>query len=484
MYIIVTYGTQGWRGVQERGIAIANELGKNRVLFWNGYDSEFIRSKGFKVKTVNTSLIDPDDIKIPKNTKAVIFADLPTNELFNFSLFFAAKEKNIPIVIFDQIYRRGQTKEMVYQTFAQNSDLLLLNGLDLFKEEEKDNFKIIPPLAPYKKEIDKSFLRRKLAYRYNINEDKKWLFIAGYYQPVFEMVQKVMSDNELLQQCHFIISSAPLENKAEKKKKSSDNNPIYLPYISQQQHLRWMNACDIFISKFGYLQLIEAIALKTPIIIAGKAGLVLTKDILDKRLQKAIYYANDHKELKKYIIRLLQRPYLTKWSNLANKLHRSNQFNGAKIAAKYIIELKKKVKNAKQIKTLVVALVNETSLLKKVLEKEKYCYPIIIAAPISQPVSSVSPVKRMPEQINNITIRDILEAQTTEILPHDFKEVVILSPRKYDGLVNIMPWYSIWLKNLKHLFKKADKIFITETANNLLQNFIKPFITKTVQIKL
>ena len=39
MYIFVTYGVRGWRGVQERGIEIAKNFRKNEVLFWNGYDS-------------------------------------------------------------------------------------------------------------------------------------------------------------------------------------------------------------------------------------------------------------------------------------------------------------------------------------------------------------------------------------------------------------------------------------------------------------
>ena len=103
MYIFITYGVPGWRGVQERGIALAKNFKKNEVLFWNGYDSNFIKKFGFACKTFNPSLIDPRKIKFPPKTKAVVFADLPSNELFIFSVFCAANQRNIPIIIFDQI---------------------------------------------------------------------------------------------------------------------------------------------------------------------------------------------------------------------------------------------------------------------------------------------------------------------------------------------------------------------------------------------
>ena len=61
MYIFVTYGTKGWRGVQERGLAIANYFKKDEVLFLNGYDSEFIKKRGFKCKTIDLAWRIPEE---------------------------------------------------------------------------------------------------------------------------------------------------------------------------------------------------------------------------------------------------------------------------------------------------------------------------------------------------------------------------------------------------------------------------------------
>jgi hypothetical protein len=470
-YIIVTYGIPGWRGVQERGVAIGNELGRENVIFWNAYDSKFIKDKGFKVKTINTQLISPKDIKIPKNTKAIIFADLPSNELFNFSLFYAARSQKIPVIIMDQIYRRNQLKEKVFKIFSENSDLLLLNGLNFFRKEETKNIKIIPPLAPYKNNLSKKELKELLAKQNNLNVNKKWVFVSGYYEKTYEYVKKILKKNNITEEYQFIISGIQDTTKTQ--------NPLYLPYLPQNEYLNWIKASDIVICKFGYLQILEIIALRTPLIVAGKAGKVLKMEILDKKIKELIHYADSPKELEDNIIKISNIKYTKNWFKKASKIH-DGSFFGAKIAVRYIKKIKQN-KNLPQ-KTVVISLSNEFNIVRKFIKKEVYCYPIIISMPIPISETKENPVKKSVISIENIKVEDLYLDQKNEILPNFFIESILLSQRKYDGLTRILPFYNIWIENLENILKKSDTIFITKRAKVVLGNLLKKFNKKIITI--
>jgi len=475
MYIFVTYGVGGWRGVQERGIAIAKNFRKNEVLFWNGYDSNFIKKEGFKCKTIDLSLADPKKIKFSKNIKAIIFADLPTNELFNLSLFLGAQEKGIPVVVFDQIYRRGQSKEGVYKNLAEYADLLILNGLNFFKKEQTKKIKIIPPLPEYKSQIK---IREKLSQKYNLDPKKFWIFISGYFKPVYDMVKKAYP---LLSQkgksFNLIISGLNLKSPEKKR------NQLLLPYLLQREFLEFLDASDIFISKFGYLQILESLALRTPVIVAGKAGYVLKMEILDKKLQEVIKYAKNEKDLSSYIFNFLRNEKERRIIlNKISKLH-NGKMDGAKIAADYIKKLKK-AKTKKIFKKKILVLVNnEIKKAEKLIKNQDYLYVLGIIASVSKPGPKLYPVKRPNETLLDSKIKELILKQP-EILSHTFKEIYLLSPRKYDGLINILPWYNAWIGNLTSLFKFADKILISPQAKYLLANLLKPFLNKTKIIKV
>jgi len=476
MYIFVTYGIPGWRGVQERGLSIAQEFPKNKVLFWNGYDSEFIKKRGFRVKTINTSLTDPAKIKFPKKTKALIFADLPTNELFNFSLFWTAKQKRIPVVVIDQIYRRGQTKEGVYNFFSKIADLMLLNGLTLFKKEESENIKIIPPLANYQKKISRDKIRKKLAKEYQLNYEKPWIFVAGYYPPLIEITQKALTKN-ILNNSQFIITKNNL------KKYHKKNGILFIPYLPNKQYLRWIEAADLLISKLGYLQITEAIALRTPTILTGEGGLVLKIGILDQKLRKNLIYAENWQKLREKLqfFILKNREQLKIWRKKLKNLH-DGKLGGAKIAANYIKNIRV-CQKIKEEKTLLIASGHDLKMIKKIKPNRFGLYPLFLITPFSVPGPDLSPIKRLPPEITDLALKNFYWIDNREILPYDFKEILLFSPRKYDGLLNILPWYSVWLKNLLNLLKSADRILLTPYSQKILANIIKPFSKKIIILK-
>ena len=128
-YLFITYGEPGWRGVQIRALRMAKYLLKHEVLFWNSDDSQIIKDWSFAVETIESGLINPKSIKFPEGVEVIIFSDLPSNKLYNYSIYMAALKQNLKIVICEQLYRRGQMDEVVYRKFADNCDLFLLNSL-------------------------------------------------------------------------------------------------------------------------------------------------------------------------------------------------------------------------------------------------------------------------------------------------------------------------------------------------------------------
>ncbi len=473
MYIFITYGVEGWRGVQQRGLEIAKHFNKKEVLFWNGYDSEFIKKDGFRCQTIDLSLVDPSKIKFPKNTEALIFADLPTNELFNVSLFLAAKEKNIPIIVLDQIYRRGQLEEGVYKDIGRNADLLILNGLNFLKKSETKKIKFIPPLASYTRKKD---IKEAVAKKYGLDEQKIWILVSGYYKPVYEMAEKAYSGFGKAENFNYIVTG--LDIKIPKK----EGNKLFLPFLAGDDYFDLLDASDIFISKFGYLQILEALSLGTITVVAGEAGYVLQMKILDKELQETVKYSNDFEELSKIIFSLLANEKERKEvCEKISALH-DGSFYGAKMAASYIKKTTKSSKKKKLPKKLLILVNDEIKKVEELIKKDPHIYVVEIIASVSKPGPELYPVKRPDEDLLDAKIRDLIISQD-EILPHSFLEVYLLSTRKYDGLVNIIPWYEAWIKNLNSLLGAADQILVSPKAKYLLANLIKPFSRKIKQVQ-
>lgn len=469
MYLFITYGVEGWRGVQQRGLEIARNFDKKDVLFWNGYDSDFIAREGFKCQTVDLSLIDPKKIKFPTNTKAAIFADLPTNELFNFSLFLAAKEQKIPVVVFDQIYRKGQLEEGVYKTMAEQADLLVLNGLNFLKEKETKKIKFIPPLASY---ASKKNIKGIVARKYGLDPGKIWIFVSGYYKSTWEMVKKAYPAFSKKNNFNLIISGLDV------KRPKKDKEKLLLPFLQGSEYFDFLDAAEILVSKFGYLQILEALALGTIPVVAGEAGYVLQMEILDKELQETIGYANDHKDLAKILSGLLSgAKQRNRLSNKIALLH-DGSFYGSKMAAGYIRNIKSAEKKKKATKKVLLVVNDEIGKAEEFIKNENNLYTVKFIASVSNPGPALYPVKRPDETLLGAPVKELIVKQQ-EILPHSFAEIYLLSPRKYDGLIDIIPWYNTWIDNLVSLLEESDRIFVGPRAKYLLANLLRPFKSKT-----
>ena len=284
-YLFITYGESGWRGVQVRALRMASYLPKNEVLFWNLYDSSFIRDHGFKVETQDSSLVDPNWIVFPKGIEVIIFSDLPSNEFFNFSVFVAAKKYNLKIVICEQIYRKGQTNETVYKRFITDSDLFLMNGLSYFESEESTNkVKIVPPQIEMNMRPE---MRDEMRNKYKIPKNALVLLGVGYHQNITDKIINITHEIAC-EQNNFVtvITGVPQVSNIKREK-----NLILLPYDIGDDYFKLLYTADLVMTKFGFLQILEALALKKPVLVLGEGGWILrTPDKVDPILQSTLRF--------------------------------------------------------------------------------------------------------------------------------------------------------------------------------------------------
>lgn len=476
-YLFFTYGSPGWRGVQVRGLRVTKHFLRDEVLFWNGGDSQFIEQAGFAVETVDLSLIAPAQIKIPPSVHTVVFTDLPTNELFQFSLFVAARQQGKKIVVIDQAYRRGQAQEFVYRQIAQHCDLLLLNSLSFLQTEEFANVKVIQPLIEFEPETEE---KRRLGQRWELPIDRPWLFGIGYHAKVkqkLERVAKSLYDKGIVFQLILTGSSSERQDKKE-------NFLTSLPYQIGDDFFRFIKAADIALIKFGFLQLIEVLALRVHPVVLGEAGYVLQKkSVIDKRIQEAIYLTQDiDEQLLKHLERFLTEPrYRNGFVSKVERLH-DGSLQGGQQAATFIKELnadkKEYGKRVEQEKKLAILVNDELRQYKRFIGQCEGVYVVGLIA--SVPVGTYI-IKRPDESLLAAPVDELIITQPDEILPHSFKETYIFSRRKYDGLTEIVLWYDLWIKRLEELLVAADKIYLTKLGRLLLKNMLE---SKRLELKI
>ena len=469
-YLFFTYGARGLRGIQIRAIRVAKYFKKEEVIFWNGNDNgDLIKRSGFAVKNVSLSLIELDKIQIPDSVEVVIFADIPTNEFFQFSLFIKAKKEGKKIVIFDQIYRRGQTNEFVYKKLAEESDVFFLNGLSFLKSEEKGNFKVIPPLI--ESDIPEN-PKQYLAQKYNIPEDKPWIFGIGYHEKVrkkLEQLGKKLYEKGV--DFHLIYTNGP------NYKMESSSYITRLPYLINGDFFAFIKASEMTLIKFGFLQLTEIITLETHPIILGEGGYILQKkNVMDNKIWDAVYYSEKIDEnLQNHIMKFLSdKNYRKKYIDILKTLH-NGETKGGRIAADYIKNLRKNRSALNKEKNLVIFINDEFMKFENFIKKNcGNLYPIVfICSSPDKPFTR----KKIDESLLSLPINSLI-LKSEEIIPHSFKEVYIFARRKYDSFLDIIPWYELWIKRLILLLQEANTIYLTEKGRSMLKSFLLPYKDK------
>lgn len=459
-YLFITYGEPGWRGVQMRLMRVAKYFDPGEVLFWNLYDSEFIKSWGFEVETKPASLMHPKDIKFPVGTEVVVFADIPSNELFEYCIYRAALLQNKKIVICEQIYRKGQMTTGVLKHFAENADLVLANSISAFNSEASKKITIVPPQI----ELDLTPETKGEVYKkFGIPGDSLMIFGTGYHKNVYEKIVELTSKLSKNKYNFYTVLTSPEVKKIQKK-----DRLILIPQATGDEYFQLMYSADIALVKFGFLQILEALALHKPTIVLGEAGQVLQNPkAIDELLKQALYITQDLDEkVYSYVEKLVKDSAFRgkKVSELA-KLHDGSLF-GARLAADQIkkLSLKSTTKKVQSKKKIAILINNEITEKSDWLQNNSNILPICVIAPM--PTTS-EVIKRIPNETFGLSVRDLQFDQEDEILPHSYKNVHIFSRRKFDGFVDAFDWFENWIESMERYFEQADEIYITEQGRKI-----------------
>ena len=350
-----------------RALRIAKYFPKAEVLFWECDDPEFIQEYGYHVQKTNSYLVDPADIHFPEGVETIIFADLPSNVLYNYAVYVAALKQKKKIVICEQIYRRGQMDEGVFKEFATRADLFLVNSLSFFKTEESRMVKLLPPQIELEVSED---VKEQVKKNLGIRDDAFVIFGAGYHEGVLKKIEKLTEKlNKKKLPFVAVISGGKEQKEAHKK-----GNILYLPFQSGEEYFKLLYTADLVLVKFGFLQILEALAFHKPTIVLGEGGYVLrTPEVLDEALQEVLVFDDEiSKSTLSYIEKLItDKEFYDTTIHSLRELHDGEAF-GAQKAANAIQKLHRRTVSQRMGKRKIVLLINDEIIEKKEwLKREK-----------------------------------------------------------------------------------------------------------------
>ncbi len=247
---------------------------------------------------------------------------------------------------------------------------------------------------------------------------------------------------------------------------------IYLPFQSGENYFKLLYASDVVMVKFGFLQILEALALHKPTIVLGEGGYVLrTPKVLDAKLQNVLHFEPKiNNSTLMYFERLLGNAQFRKSViQRIKKLHDGSLF-GARRAAEQIEKLTHKKVIHRPGKKKVAILINDEIMERQSwLKREERVYPLCFVLPVRTKQSSKP---RLPTWTGKLPLGK-LNPEQKDILPHAFKHVFLFSKRKLDGLIDILPWYEEWLEQIVHILEAADLIYLTPQGKELFESFLK-----------
>lgn len=454
MYVFVTYARANMRGVQVRGIRVANNLPRDKVFFINSGDNSWLKKLGFHFKNFEFKRFSPSlKFQFPKGTKAVIFCDLPTNRPFQTTILLAAQREKLPVIVLENIYRKNQFREGVYRNTLAYADAMIFNGLSCLWPNKKVNkcFFVSPLIEQYPNQDRK---RIELLQKFGIQKDYPYVLATGYDKEVLNLIEKIAQNPQISRLNHlFLIAGAKQE--LERKK-----NIVFLPMLNEEEMSLLLSEAKLLISKGGYLQINEALLFKVPPIVVGKKS-GYRHHWLDSRLQSVISYFPhiDQKIIEKVKTLLQNSPLRKKLISEISKLHNC-QFNGAKKIAKIISNVKFEPKITDKKLLICLDKQEELKKAKQIIQKEPFILPIFINMSFFTDIWQRS-------------LEDY-EVKTKEVLQQNIDIVYNFSHDSLHGFTKIFPWHDIFWQNLKMLIGEADMIYIIgRETYDFLQDLIK-----------
>lgn len=449
MYVFVTYAHERMKGVLARGLKVASNFDKKDVFFIHSGDDNWLKESGYRYQNFSFDVfLPPSDVKFPKNTKCVIFCDIPTNHAYQTSLLLATRERKIPCVVLENIYRRNQTKELVYKNIALMCDALILTGIDMFKSEERGNVYVVsPPIKNIENPNKETELKNKLG----IPQDKRIIFATGY-SDLKVVIKLAKSLEKELPDTIFVVSGV--------KKKGKEGNIFFLPYLSDEEYSLLLNSCEMRLCKKGYLQVLESIIFEKPFIILGENQGFFDNWVDPRLLNIMKYYPDFNTMFKKDVLRLMKDDLTRKrFINIIKKMH-NRKIDGAKETADIIKKSSFIKRDYKKTLVLSTATKGNLSNVEKILSKNIFVLPIIFSIPFN-----IGGVK-FSEVVRNFDFN--MFGSNEDILKPGFNINYHFSYNSLHSIAGVFPWYSDLLKIISMLLDSSDKIIIVGKDTEML----------------
>lgn len=458
MYIFVTYGYLGMRGVQVKALRLANFLeskGQKVKFYDHGDHKPLLESKvDFENWDLN-NLYHPEDIIFPKRTQAVIFTDLPTNKVGQLAIFIAAKSQGIPVVIIDNFYKEVQLKQKVFLNLINYSDLFILNGLFLPQSKLPPQLKILGPFIRTPQSPEEIW---RWAETLGVKKGQKVILGTGYAKDILKLLEKL---GKGIDDPNIVILALGATTKIKRIK-----NIIYLPFLNDLEINNLLRIADLAIYKLGFVQVIEAWIAKVPVIVTGEMKGFFT-DWLDPKLQGLLIEAPNIKQLQTMTKDIINRgKKYQQFKSQINKIKFAPQ-NALEITSQLLKNIKSRKVNIK--KTVIVSLGDKKSLkkLKQILQKNPFVYPMIFDFPCLRPDQ---------EKNNKLIVCDFEPSDSEDILKWGFQAVYRLtSCHSFHAGATIIPHFLDMMNDTARILDRADKIIYCDQK---VADFIKPLLKR------
>ena len=455
MYIFITYGYPGMRGVQTKALRLGQFLVRKgqKVKFYDEGDHKPLIER--KVDYENwdfNALYLPSQITFPSKTKAVIFPDLPTNRIGQLAIFLSAKSQKIPTVVIDNFYRTSQLEDRVFSNVIKYADLVILNGLILPALPLPPHLKIIGPFIPSPDHPQKVW---KWLHSLGIKKNQKIILGAGYNKDVLlelkRLAKKIKDEN--------LVIIAP--GSVSKIKRL--NNLLYLPFLNDQEISNLLSMASLAIYKFGFIQVCEALMVGVPVVVAGKMR-GFRMEWLDSKIRDLVVEALNSNQLVKVVREMIKKGKDYKEFQKRLALLRLVPKNSLEITGELLKKLKSR--NVQLKKEVAISFDDQKSLekLKLTLYNHPFALPLVFSIPYFRPEK---------EKEREINLSSLEPTKKGEILKWGFQVIYHLSRHSFHSGVNLFPYFESLVRDIEGLLKEADSVLFIDKR---VKFFIKPLL--------
>jgi hypothetical protein len=220
----------------------------------------------------------------------------------------------------------------------------------------------------------------------------------------------------------------------------------------------------MILGKRGYLQILESLTLKKPIICLGHFK-GFEDDWLDEKLKEVVpHFSNYSRKLINHISFLLKDSSArNKYLKKIEKLH-DGSFNGDEKIAKIIRKTRFHPLKIKPVSLISLALPQELKKVKEMIQKEDFLLPILISIPYFY---------KYKTRQKNVSYDNIIPRK--DLLRFGFNWTIHFGPHDYYSISQIYPWFDFLINHLEKIIKESYKVYI---IGNRTADFIKPLISK------